>query len=50
MAEKINKDLEEDLRSWDTIVGIKYQVAVIPIMRGKEIAGFKTEYSALIPG
>lgn len=50
LTEKINKDLEKNLRSWDTIVGIKYQVAVIPIMRGKEIAGFKTEYSALIPG
>ena len=50
LAEKINKDLEENTRSWDTETGIKYQVAVIPIMRGKEIAGFKTEYSALIPG
>lgn len=45
-----NKELEENTRSWDTVTGIKYQVAVIPIMRGKEIAGFKTEYSALIPG
>lgn len=50
LAEKINKELEENTRSWDTVTGIKYQVAVIPIMRGKEIAGFKTEYSALIPG
>ena len=50
LAEKINKGLEENTRSWDTVTGIKYQVAVIPIMRGKEIARFKTEYSALIPG
>lgn len=50
LAEKINTELEENTRSWDTVTGIKYQVAVIPIMRGKEIAGFKTEYSALIPG
>lgn len=50
LAEKINKELEENTRSRDTVTGIKYQVAVIPIMRGKEIAGFKTEYSALIPG
>lgn len=50
LAEKINKELEKNTRSWDTVTGIKYQVAVIPIMRGKEIAGFKTEYSALIPG
>lgn len=36
LAEKINKELEENTRSWDTVTGIKYQVAVIPIMRGKE--------------
>lgn len=42
LAEKINKELEENTRSWDTVTGIKYQVAVIPIMRGKEKAlGFK---------
>ena len=36
LAEKINKELEENTRSWDTVTGIKYQVAVIPIMRDRK--------------
>lgn len=26
LAEKINKELEENTRSWDTVTGIKYQI------------------------
>lgn len=50
LAEKINKELEENTRSWDTVTGIKYQVAVIPIMRGKEIAGLKRNIPHLYQG
>lgn len=48
LEEKINREFGHSQNPFSKRVYTQYQTAVVPKVRGKEIVGYETEYSALV--